>query len=31
MDDPDYGADFVWKSNLYLENGLYQGIGEEKY
>ena len=25
MDDPDYGADFVWKSNLYLENGLYQG------
>ena len=23
MDDPDYGADFVWKSNLYLENGLY--------
>jgi len=25
MDEPDYGADFVWKSNLYLENGLYQG------
>ena len=25
MDDPDYGADFVWKNNLYLENGLYQG------
>lgn len=25
MDEPDYGSDFVWKSNLYLENGLYQG------
>lgn len=25
MDDSDYGADFVWKSNLYLKNGLYQG------
>lgn len=25
MDDPEYGADFVWKNNLYLENGLYPG------
>ena len=25
MDDPEYGADFVGKHNIYLENGLFPG------